>query len=816
MWNVRQLALTVLLFALSIVGHSFSLQDGFSSIVNPLVGVAVALIVSRGWTVLVPATIAVSLGYLLRIAWLPSQPALQTTAICLFALVVSTLAQIAFSAWLIRRKLPEDDSAKRESRYLRIVLVAAFIPAALDASLGVFCTWNFGFVKHSLDLEWAVWFAGYTLGVAIFFPLAQLLIDNWERAANIRPFAVSVPLVLVFAAFVISLHIICYYEQNRFAADFYDQTDHIQHSIVEKLDSNTQLLYSVAAFFESSNNVTRTDFQIFSSSILVRQTGVDSIMWLPEVKTGKESEFISTTRQQADHSISKTRQDALKDYSLKCWHEKRNAWVKTDKISGEVLLPTLYVEPFCTNQHLLGLNWMSHPEVQNAFFATTTSEDLQSTSPMSLGLGEKNEAVYIVVLKVGRILAHELLGKTEDGESIPSGLVAAIYKCKQLLPVDELINSDDAIAFKAVDNTTSTPVSLLQLRDSALHGHRAAPRVRRTFDHNMGGRKLTFIFEPTQVALDQVHGLLSVLTVYVGTCIIVLLQFVLLLVTGRAQTIERVVNERTSQLKHEISERERTQTELEKKAYALERSNLELDRFAYIASHDLKAPLRAIDQLSQWISEDVGDRAENQTKRHVELMQNRVRRLETLLDDLLNYARVKIDVRQLELVDINEVVNEIKFLLDAPEEFKFVVANQLPCFHTEKAAIEVCFRNLISNSVKHHDKSLGTIRVGSFEKGDFFEFFVDDDGPGIKPEYRNQVFDIFCTLKSRDEVEGSGMGLTLVKKIVEAVGGKIWIDDNDSDGTTIRFMWPKNVANTKERRAKQSAGNQTPPSSVAR
>ena len=816
MWNVRQLALTVLLFALSIVGHSFSLQDGFSSIVNPLAGVAVALIVSRGWTVLIPTTIAVSLGYLLRIAWLPSQPDQQTTTICLIALVVSTLAQIAFSAWLIGRKPPENDNAKRESRHLRIVLIAAVLPAALDASLGVFCTWNFGFVKHSLDLEWAVWFAGYTLGVAIFFPLARILIDNWDRAANTRPFAVSIPLVLVFAAFVISLHIICHYEQNRFAADFYDKADHFQHSIVEKLDSNTQLLYCVAAFFESSNNVTRTDFQVFSSSILVRQSGVDSIMWLPEVKTGQETEFISTTRQHADNSISETRQDALKNYSLKCWHEKRNAWVKENKMPGDVFLPTLYVEPFCTNQHQLGLNWMSHPEVQGAVFATAANEDLQSTGPLSLGLDAKNEAVYIVVLKVGRMSARKLLGGPNDGKSIPPGVVAGIYKCQQLLPVDELINSGDAIAFKALDNTTTRPISLFQLRESALDGHRAVPKIRKSFDHNMAGRKLTFIFEPTQVALGQVHGLLSVLTVYVGTCIIVLLQFVLLLVTGRAQTIERVVNERTSQLKHEISERERTQGELEKKAYALERSNRELDRFAYIASHDLKAPLRAIDQLSQWISEAVGDRAENQTKRHVELMQNRVRRLETLLDDLLNYARVKIDVRQLELVDVNEVVNEIKFLLDAPEEFKFVVANQLPCFHTEKAAIEICFRNLISNAVKHHDKSQGTIRIGSSDKGNFFEFFVDDDGPGIEPEYRKQVFDIFCTLKSRDEVEGSGMGLTLVKKIVETVGGKIWIDENNSIGTTIRFKWPKNIANIKEWRAKSSAGNQTPPSSVAR
>ena len=813
MWNVKQPAIAVLLFALSIVGHAFSASDGFASIVNPLVGVAVAFVVVQGWRTLIPATIAILLGYLLRLSWLPEQFGPIDTCVCLIVLTAITIIHIVLVTCLIRWTIGVEDDLFLESRFVKLVLVSAAIPALINASISAIFLKSFGIVIHSIGLEWAICFAGDLLGVAIFFPLARMVIKNWNQIADLRIFAVSFPVLIVFAAFVISLRFIGFYERNEFENEFYDQTGKLHDSIVEKLNTNTQMLYAVAGLFESSNEVTRTDFQIFASSILVRHNGVKAILWIPVIEPQQQEPLISAARKQAANALSERRRTALHNFSIKNWSEEQQDWVARVGTESATVCPTFYVEPCCKNEDLLGLNWMSLNGVKGVLFDAGKSEELESTGPLIGVISDKDQPAYLVAIKVGRIAVRKM---DTNGIQIPEGYVAGLYTFSAMLPVKEIETANEDVAFIAKDITAPEPIELVQFGASAYGIDNSRAKYQKKYVHHMAGRRLQFVFQPTKHSLNRIHGPLSVITICVGTAIIVLLQFVLLLVTGRSQTIEKVVLERTAQLKSEISERERTQNELQKKAYALERSNLELDRFAYIASHDLKAPLRAIDQLSQWISEDVGDQAKSQTKRHVELMQNRVRRLEKLLDDLLDYARVKIDVHQLEMVDLNIVVDEIKFLLGAPVEFEFSISDPLPTFQTEKTAIEICFRNLISNAVKHHDKSCGVVMIGAKDAGDFFEFYVSDDGPGIEPEYRKQVFEIFRTLKSRDQVEGSGMGLTLVKKILDSVNGKIWIDDENTDGTTFRFLWPKKIVVTDNRHLQIGKKNQIPPSSVAR
>ena len=813
MWNVKQPAIAVLLFALSIVGHAFSASDGFASIVNPLVGVAVAFVAVHGWSTLVPATIAIFLGCLMRLSWLPDQFDPINTITCLIVLTAITIIHIVLVACLIRWTIGIEDDLFLESRFIKLVLISAATPALINASISAIFLRSFGIVIHSIGLEWAICFAGDLLGVAIFFPLAHMVIKNWNQIADLRIFAVSFPVLIVFAAFVISLRFIGFYERNEFETEFYDQTDKLHDSIVEKLSTNTQMLYAVAGLFESSNEVTRTDFQIFASSILVRHSGVKAILWMPVVASKEQQALISAARKHGAKAQSERSRIALNSFSIKNWSEEQQDWVAQVGTESATVCPTFYVEPMRKNEDLLGLNWMSLPLVEGVLFDAAKSEELESTGPLIDVVGDKSQPAYLVAIKVGRISVRKL---DTLGIQIPEGYVAGLFTFSAMLPLKEIETASEEVALIAKDITTQEPIDLVEFGESAYGVNNARAEYQRKYVYHMAGRRLQFVFRPTNQSLNRIHGPLSIITVCVGSAIIVLLQFVLLLVTGRTQTIEKVVLERTAQLKSEISERERTQNELEKKAYALERSNLELDRFAYIASHDLKAPLRAIDQLSQWIFEDVGDQAKSQTKRHVELMQNRVRRLEKLLDDLLEYARVKIDVHQLEMVDLNTVVDEIKFLLGAPVEFEFVISDPLPTFQTEKTAIEICFRNLISNAVKHHDKSCGVIMIGGIDAGDFFEFYVGDDGPGIEPEYRKQVFEIFRTLKSRDQVEGSGMGLTLVKKIVDSVNGKIWIDDQDLDGTTFRFLWPKKIVVTDNRHLPIGKKNQIPPSSVAR
>ncbi|MBL8473390.1 MAG: PAS domain-containing protein [Rhodocyclaceae bacterium] len=249
----------------------------------------------------------------------------------------------------------------------------------------------------------------------------------------------------------------------------------------------------------------------------------------------------------------------------------------------------------------------------------------------------------------------------------------------------------------------------------------------------------------------------------------------------------------TERARHE-TERAQRARELERSNRELERSNRELDKFAYVASHDLRSPLQNIRLLASWIEEDLDDREE--VNSHLDLLKLRVQRMERLLEDLLQYARIGRKKEQIEEVDISQMVSEIFDLLNAQRKFELVLAGDLPKFETWRVPLHLVFRNLLANAIKHHDRGSGRVSVSCVDAGAEFVFRVEDDGPGIPEAYREKVFEMFTTLKSKDEVEGSGMGLAIIRKTTEEFGGNILAEPRSERGTCFRFTWPKALSST--------------------
>lgn len=250
----------------------------------------------------------------------------------------------------------------------------------------------------------------------------------------------------------------------------------------------------------------------------------------------------------------------------------------------------------------------------------------------------------------------------------------------------------------------------------------------------------------------------------------------------------------------DISERKKAEQVLKKHQEEVERSNVrlaqtnkELETFAYVASHDLKSPLRGIAQLSSWIEEDLAEKEFEGIDNHTRMLRNRIERMEKLLDDLLIFYRAgKID-GALATLDLSLMAKELFEIQNNKPGLKLVVEENLPVLTTLSTPFEQVLRNLFSNAIKHHDKTEGTIQI-SYRDLDrnFYEFSVCDDGPGIPKQFQERVFGMFQTLRPRDELEGSGMGLALIKKIVETYGGKIEVH-SEGRGTCFRFTWPKEI-----------------------
>jgi len=226
--------------------------------------------------------------------------------------------------------------------------------------------------------------------------------------------------------------------------------------------------------------------------------------------------------------------------------------------------------------------------------------------------------------------------------------------------------------------------------------------------------------------------------------------------------------------------------------------NQELTDFAYIVSHDLKAPLRGIKTLADWISGDYADKLDENGKERLKLLLGRVERMHNLIGGVLEYSRVGRTREKKVKVDLNELVAEVIDLIAAPENITIRVEDSLPVVECEKTRMIQVFQNLLSNAVKYIDKPQGQIKVGCVEEGDFWKFSVSDNGPGIEAKYFEKIFRIFQTLASRDEFESTGVGLTVVKKIVELNGGKIWVESEPGMGSTFFFTLPRRTREVKD------------------
>lgn len=241
---------------------------------------------------------------------------------------------------------------------------------------------------------------------------------------------------------------------------------------------------------------------------------------------------------------------------------------------------------------------------------------------------------------------------------------------------------------------------------------------------------------------------------------------------------------------HDITARHDIEREKEQQRHELERTNADLQAFAHIASHDLKAPLRAIMHLANWIKTDISATASPETLGHLGLLVGRTERLDRLLDDLLHYSRIRRDRSAVEDLDIAELVNEIVTVSPPPPGFVIGCAPRMPRVRALRTPLRVVLDNLITNSVRHHDRLEGCVTIAVSLVDGLAEFRITDDGPGIPPRFHDRIFGIFQTLARRDDVEASGMGLAIVKKMVEVHGGQISIEsDPPARGTTIVFTW---------------------------
>lgn len=569
---------------------------------------------------------------------------------------------------------------------------------------------------------------------------------------------IALSLILTFGAF----HIADRQANLKSEEQFEFQSQQILELVQERMVKYEEALWAgVSSLRMFEGTADRSDWLEFAETLDVdeRFPGINGIGVIHYVPPGKLEPYLAWQR------------ETMPDYEIYPAHNEDEYW------------PITYIEPEATNARAVGLD-MAHET--NRFTAAKKARDsgqAQITGPITLVQDAQQTPGFLFYAPW--YSNGEAESTHGDVEGNFMGLVYAPFIMFKLMD-GTLANTNRMVNFSIHDGDTE----LYNELNEASENYDPNPMYTRETTLQLYGRPWHFRLQSTQLFRSQ-QGHNQPYIILAGGIIIDVLLLVIFIVLARSnRSALNYADQVTRDLQAQKAELENVSHNLATRNIALEEANKELDQFAFVASHDLKAPLRGISQLTTWIREDLEESISPQTGDYLSLLKNRTDRLERLLDDLLAYSRVGRKEGNEISVNLGNLVNDIFSLMSPPDGFKLECKDYVGDVCTKMIPLEQILRNLMGNAIKHHDKDAGRITVTAFHMDRGIRITVTDDGPGIPPEHQERVFDLFHTLRPRDQVEGSGLGLSIIKKILDRYGSEYQIVSDGKRGCTFEFTWP--------------------------
>lgn len=572
--------------------------------------------------------------------------------------------------------------------------------------------------------------------------------------------AISISLLVSVTGFYLTRD----HEQQRRQSIFQQASEDRVRVVEGRIKSALQVLHSLTAFYAASQAVDRQEFDRFFATQDIGAT-IQALEWIPRVSSADREQFELTARQDGFPDFQFTERDSSREI--------------VPAAERDTYYPVYFLHPYAGNEAALGFDLGSNAKRLAALSRSRDSGEMVATARIKLF--QETGSRYGFAVFVPLYKKDQPQTTLAERREYLIGFGLGVFRIGGLIKsaIDEGSLATSNVALRLLDRSAPPESQLLYSTASDSEDEVSdRPLLRYAKNLEVAGRNWRVEVVALSDSLHTAFAWQSWIVLVAGFLITGLLALYLQQTAGRTALVRALVEERTA--------------ELRAKTHELAHSNRELEQFAYVASHDLKAPLRGVDSLVKWIEEDLTDVLNEDTRTHIALLRARVTRLNGLLDDLLSYSRVGRLENSREMVDVKRLIDDILEVAPPPCGVSVSARGDLPVFETQKAPLEQVLRNLIGNAVKHHEPDGGRVEVSSLDAVDGYEFTVADDGPGIEPRFREKVFQMFQTLRPRDEVEGSGMGLAIVKKLIEHQGGKVRLGPGlDSKGVAFHFDWKK-------------------------
>jgi signal transduction histidine kinase/integral membrane sensor domain MASE1 len=753
---VLNLATAIACGAFGMLAAPLAIPPGISGAVQPVAGIALVLVLLLGrgvWPGILLGTFAASLSLPIESADPPAPLAVIALAL---AVGVGMALQAVVGDRLVRRFAGYPSTLAEGPDVLRFLALGGPVSSLIGATVSVLSALLLGRIP-AVDavFGWSTWWIASSLGAAFFAPLALLRTPGTLRAGLRRALGLIAPLATILALSVVLSLQVGAREREQQTTEFERRVDELANGLVRAFDASVEVLDSLGSFYDASDRIDRREFSTFARYALSRSSGVHSLAWCPRVKDSERSSCIRSGRLEVDPGYAILEGDGQGGLVAAA---KRDEYV-----------PVFYLESRQPTPQGLGFDATSDPDRRAALELARDRGEEVATSPAEVGEGRDRRLVFTVYRPVyGQAEPH---GTPAERRTSLAGYASAEFCVEDMMrsALPGALSEGVQIDLREVtDGQRARPLHSLP---SPQPSTRTARGTQRTTRYRIGGRFWELRFTPDAEAAPAHHAWSSWLVLLAGLLFTGLLESFLLVVTGRTDAIEQLVARRTLEL---------------------ERSNAELERFAYVASHDLQEPLRAVASHVQILEQDYRGRLDAEADESIRCAVEGARRMRDLIHDYLEYSRIRGGSEPLRATDSGEALRvALKNLeISIREAGADVASGEMPRVLADPKQLVPLFQNLVGNAVKFRGDAPPRIRVGAVREKDLWTFSVSDNGIGIEAEHTDRIFSMFRRLHTSDRYPGTGIGLAICKKIVDRHGGRIWVESKPGQGSTFCFTLP--------------------------
>lgn len=673
---------------------------------------------------------------------------------CLFIGIGATV-QALLGAFLVRRFVTLPNPLENPRDIGLILALAGPVACVVSPFFGVTGLYLNGIIPlEAYPFSWFTWWVGDSLGVTVLTPVMLFLAGGEAVGRDERKVAVLLPILICFVLTVWMYDSTRQKELELRQQELFVVSDNLHDELQYRINDYVGGLQALRGFYLTSQNVTHDEFVAFTTELLAQLPGLRALEWVPRVTAENRDGFTAEMRERVDGGFGITERD------------ESGALVPASEHAE--YCPVTYIAPLAGNEYALGFDLCSSENRRRAIEKARDTGGVVATAPVVL-MQENGSDGTDDVRNYGTLLISSLSG----AGVVVDDVVLGVVRVADLIDAHKTALRNRGFDMVVTD-VTGEPVVL-----SGDAAARAAEIVAHVDRLSIGDRVWELRVSYDQQFLLKKKEWFIWATMVGGLMFATLLNMLILVITGQTRATQRVVEQRTAEL---------------------ERSNKELELFAHVASHDLQEPLRMITNFAALIEKEYDDKLDDDGRQYIRFTVDSAKRMSALINDLMDFASVNKSgtIKGLRRVDSGGVLRQA--LADMHQSIrdsgaKIVVPDDMPDVTANPPQLERLFRNLIGNAIKYRRKEEAPrVEIGVSEDDGFHIFTIRDNGIGIEEPYLERIFLPFKRLHDRDsEYEGTGMGLSICKKIVDNHGGRLSVASEPGKGSVFTFSLPRSL-----------------------